>query len=56
MKRYVPFFLLALALGIAPGPDILFVFAQGLGQGAAAGSVVTCGLWNRWGQSRMPLT
>ena len=44
MKRYVTFFLLALALGIAPGPDILFVFAQGLGQGAAAGSVVTCGL------------
>lgn len=44
MKRYISFFLLALALGIAPGPDILFVFAQGLGQGAAAGSVVTCGL------------
>ena len=44
MKRYVTFFLLAFALGIAPGPDILFVFAQGLGQGAAAGSVVTCGL------------
>ena len=44
MKRYVTFFLLALALGIAPGPDILFVFAQGLGQGALAGSTVTCGL------------
>lgn len=44
MKRYVTFFLLALALGIAPGPDILFVFAQALGRGAAAGSVVTCGL------------
>lgn len=44
MKRYLSFFLLALALGVAPGPDILFVFAQALAHGATAGAVVTCGL------------
>ena len=44
MRRYLGFFLVALALGIAPGPDILFVFAQSLAQGAAAGSFVTLGL------------
>lgn len=44
MRRYLSFFLLAMALGIAPGPDILFVFAQALAHGAAAGSVVTFGL------------
>lgn len=31
-------------MGIAPGPDILFVFAQALAHGAAAGSAVTFGL------------
>ena len=30
--------LLALALGIAPGPDVLFVFAQALSRGAPAGT------------------
>ena len=43
-RRYGSFFLLAMALGIAPGPDILFVFAQSLAQGQAAGSLVTLGL------------
>ena len=43
-RRYGSFFLLALALGLAPGPDILFVFAQSLAQGQAAGSLVTLGL------------
>lgn len=44
MRRYLAFFMLALALGVAPGPDILFVFAQSLAHGAGSGSVVTCGL------------
>ena len=44
MKRLVSFFLLSLALGIAPGPDILFVLAQSLAQGWGAGSLVTLGL------------
>lgn len=44
MKRFFSFFCLSLALGIAPGPDILFVFAQSLAQGQAAGSLVTLGL------------
>ena len=44
MKKYVTFFLLALALGIAPGPDVLFVFAQALSHGAMAGTWVTLGL------------
>ena len=43
-KRLFSFFLLSLALGIAPGPDIIFVFAQALSQGWQAGSLVTCGL------------
>ena len=43
-RRYGSFFLLAMALGIASGPDILFVFAQSLAQGQAAGSLVTLGL------------
>ena len=43
-RRYGAFFLLALALGLAPGPDILFVFAQSVSQGLAAGSLVTLGL------------
>ena len=33
-----------MALGIAPGPDILFVFAQSLAQGPSAGALVTLGL------------
>lgn len=44
LHRYASFFLLAMALGIAPGPDILFVFAQSLAQGPSAGSLVTLGL------------
>lgn len=44
MKRYGSFFLLALALAIAPGPDILFVLAQALAQGWQAGACVTAGL------------
>ena len=44
MRRYGSFFLLALALGIAPGPDLLLVFAQSLSRGAAAGAWVTLGL------------
>lgn len=43
-KRLFSFFLLSLALGIAPGPDIIFVFAQSLAQGWRAGSLVTLGL------------
>ena len=42
--RYGSFFLLAMALGIAPGPDVLFVFAQSLAQGPSAGALVTLGL------------
>ena len=44
MKRYLSFFLLSAALGIAPGPDILFVFAQSLAEGPSAGALVTLGL------------
>ena len=44
MRRCLAFFLLALGLGIAPGPDILFVFAQSLAQGPGAGAMVTLGL------------
>lgn len=44
VKRLFSFFLLSLALGIAPGPDILFVFAQALANGWRAGSLVTFGL------------
>lgn len=44
LRRYGSFFLLAMALGIAPGPDILFVFAQSLAQGPSAGALVTLGL------------
>lgn len=43
-KRLVGFFALSLALGIAPGPDILFVLTQALSQGPAAGFFVTLGL------------
>lgn len=43
-KRLFSFFLLSLALGIAPGPDIIFVFAQSLVHGWRAGSLVTLGL------------
>lgn len=38
------FFLCALALGIAPGPDILFVLTQSLANGFTAGECVTLGL------------
>ncbi len=44
MKRLGSFFLLSLALGIAPGPDILFVLAQSLVHGWGTGSLVTLGL------------
>ena len=44
VRRLFSFFLLSLALGIAPGPDIIFVFAQALSQGWQAGTLVTCGL------------
>lgn len=43
-RRLFSFFLLSLTLGIAPGPDIIFVFAQSLVHGWAAGSFVTLGL------------
>ena len=43
-RRYGLFFLIALALGFAPGPDILFVFAQSLAHGCLAGVYVTLGL------------
>ena len=43
-RRYGLFFLIALALGLAPGPDILFVFAQSLAHGMLAGVYVTFGL------------
>ena len=43
-KRLFSFFLLSLALGIAPGPEIIFVFAQSLTNGWQAGSLVTLGL------------
>ena len=38
------FFLCAMALSIAPGPDVLFVFSQSLAQGYWAGWLVTLGL------------
>ena len=44
IRRYGSFFLLALALGIAPGPDIIFVFAQSLSDGWRAGSLIVLGL------------
>lgn len=44
LKRYGSFFLLAVALGIAPGPDIIFVFAQALSDGWRSGSMVVLGL------------
>ncbi len=44
MKRLGAFFLLSMALGLAPGPDILFVLAQSLTHGWQAGSWVTLGL------------
>ncbi|MGN0847271.1 MAG: LysE family translocator [Kiritimatiellia bacterium] len=43
-RRLWAFFLVSLALGIAPGPDILFVLAQSMAQGWRAGSLVTLGL------------
>lgn len=43
-RRYAGFFLLSLALGIAPGPDIIFVLSQSLAYGARAGALVTLGL------------
>lgn len=43
-KRLIAFFALSLALGLAPGPDILFVLTQALSQGPIAGSFVTLGL------------
>ena len=44
IRRHAGFFVCALALGIAPGPDNLFVLTQSLSQGAAAGVLVTLGL------------
>ncbi|MGN0852916.1 MAG: LysE family translocator [Kiritimatiellia bacterium] len=44
MRRFLSFFCLSLALDIAPGPDILFVMAQSLARGWAAGALVTLGL------------
>lgn len=44
MKRFGSFFLVSLALGVAPGPDILFVLAQALAGGWQAGTFVTLGL------------
>ena len=43
-RRYGLFFLISLALAFAPGPDILFVFAQSLAYGWKAGFCVTIGL------------
>ena len=43
-RRYGLFFLISLALAFAPGPDILFVFAQSLAYGWKAGFCVTFGL------------
>ena len=43
-RRYGLFFLISLALALAPGPDILFVFAQSLAYGWEAGFCVTFGL------------
>jgi len=43
-RRYGLFFLISLALAFAPGPDILFVFAQSLAYGWEAGFCVTFGL------------
>lgn len=44
LKRLGKFFVISLALGIAPGPDILFVLTQALSQGPQAGFLVTLGL------------
>ncbi len=44
IRRHAGFFVCALALGLAPGPDNLFVLTQSLSQGAAAGILVTLGL------------
>jgi len=44
MKRFWSFFMVSLALDVAPGPDILFVFAQSLAHGWSAGVLVTLGL------------
>lgn len=44
MKRFFAFFLVSVGLAIAPGPDILFVLAQSVAQGSAAGVYVTLGL------------
>ncbi len=38
------FFAVSLLLAVAPGPDILFVLAQSVERGAAAGAMVTLGL------------
>ncbi len=43
-RRLGSFFLLSLALGVAPGPDIIFVLTQSLAHGARAGALVTLGL------------
>ncbi len=43
-RRYGLFFLISLSLALAPGPDILFVFAQSLAHGWTAGFCVTFGL------------
>ncbi|MGN0834044.1 MAG: LysE family translocator [Kiritimatiellia bacterium] len=43
-RRHVAFFLTALVLAAAPGPDILFVLVQSLTHGWRAGSLVTLGL------------
>ena len=43
-RRYVSFFLMALVLAAAPGPDNLFVLVQSLTHGWRAGSLVTLGL------------
>jgi len=44
IKRHAAFFACALALGVAPGPDNLFVLTQSLSQGIVAGLLVTLGL------------
>lgn len=44
IRHYAGFFVCALALGVAPGPDNLFVLTQSLSQGFTAGLLVTLGL------------
>ncbi len=44
LETLLPFFAAALLLGLAPGPDNLFVLAQSVWQGARAGLLVTLGL------------